>query len=140
MVTGQYDHAKAEANTRRVLRERGEEDLWGGGVTDLLVEMVLGNPEGVESGLFGSHRLGESIPMHAVIAMLIGGPGLGLLHLMEEPELHLAPRAWRPTLTAFSMQEDGNRTSEGAGLSSTVQRGAGTSRNELEQAGDDEHD
>ena len=60
MVEGQHDHAGAEPDAPRPLRRRAEEH---GRPRDaaVLVEVVLGDPEGVEAPLLGGLRLLEQL-------------------------------------------------------------------------------
>jgi hypothetical protein len=88
VVAGEDDHAVAQPDARRPRREGRQEDLGGGAVGDLLVEVMFGRPVVVEADLLGEEGLGERVPVDAMIDVLAGRPRLRRLHLRDQSELH----------------------------------------------------
>ena len=95
VVAGQHDDGVAQPDPASALGERAEEDFRRRGVADLLVEVVLGQPEGVEAHLLGAQRLLEGLPVDPIVHVDALGPGLRRLHLGHQSELHP-----RPSITA----------------------------------------
>ena len=91
VIAGEDDHAVPQPDARRPRREGRQEDLGGGAMGDLLVEVMLGRPVVVEADLLGEDGLGQRVPVDSMVHILAGRPGLRRLHLGDQSELHGGP-------------------------------------------------
>ena len=94
MVIRQDAHPEAEADARRQLAERAEQDLRARRAREPGEEVVLDEPDVVEPGLLGRHALLDRLLVERV--PVDGGARVGPLGLVEQTELHrvLLTPAW----------------------------------------------
>jgi hypothetical protein len=89
----QQAHAHAEAQGGRAGRDERCED-WRGGAEAVVVEMVLGDPDGLVTERLGCQHLLEAGVVDSLLA-----PPLVPLHEEEQPEFHRTKKRVQPRET-----------------------------------------
>ena len=85
-MAGHEHDGIAEADPPRALAERGQDHVRRRAVADLGIEMLLGDPEMVESDLLGGDRLVEGVPERVALRGL--DPRPRYLELRHQSEFH----------------------------------------------------
>jgi len=98
VVARDQDHGETESEGSGALADRGQHHLGRRAMPDLVIKVLLGDPEILEAGRLARNALLERIPICATLGRL--GPGARNLNLRHQSEFHetFSRSDWRDDL------------------------------------------